>query len=39
MGWIVDYYGIGDLVEEINKVLDVDVDKEYVDLEFWYEMV
>lgn len=39
MGWTVDYYGIGDLVEEINKVSDADVDKEYADLESRYEMV
>ncbi|MCM2629008.1 L-arabinose isomerase [Lactiplantibacillus plantarum] len=39
MGWTVDYYGIGDLVEEINKVSDADVDKEYADLESRYELV
>ncbi|MCG0791681.1 L-arabinose isomerase [Lactiplantibacillus plantarum] len=39
MGWTVDYYGIGDLVEEINKVSDADVDKEYAGLESRYEMV
>ncbi|WP_407886710.1 L-arabinose isomerase [Levilactobacillus sp. N40-8-2] len=39
MGWTVDYYGIGDLVEEINKVKDADIDKEYADLESKYTMV
>ncbi|GEO74044.1 l-arabinose isomerase [Levilactobacillus namurensis DSM 19117] len=39
MGWTVDYYGIGDLVKEINAVSDADVDKEYADLESRYEMV
>ncbi|MBX6948042.1 L-arabinose isomerase [Levilactobacillus brevis] len=39
MGWTVDYYGIGDLVEEINKVSDADIDKEYADLESKYTMV
>ncbi|GEO68777.1 L-arabinose isomerase [Levilactobacillus acidifarinae] len=39
MGWTVDYYGIGDLVKEINAVKDADIDKEYADLESKYEMV
>lgn len=39
LGWTVDYFGIGDLVEEINKVTDADVDKEYADLKSKYELV
>ncbi|SHM70067.1 L-arabinose isomerase [Gracilibacillus kekensis] len=34
-GWVVDYYGIGDLVEEMDKVSETDIDglyKEYQEL-------
>ncbi|MFD1465136.1 L-arabinose isomerase [Lapidilactobacillus mulanensis] len=39
MGWTVDYFGIGDLVEEIGKVSEADVDAEYADLESKYDLV
>lgn len=39
LGWTVDYYGIGDLVEEINKVTDEEVQAEYDDLASRYELV
>ena len=39
MGWTVDYYGIGDLVAEINQVSDADVDAEYADLKQKYTLV
>lgn len=39
LGWTVDYYGIGDLVQVINAVSDADVEKEYKDLTSKYEMV
>lgn len=37
-GWTVDYYGIGDLVEEINQVKDEDVEKLYKEYEEMYEL-
>src|SRR5699024_4045529 len=37
-GWTVDYYGIGDLVEEINQVKDEDVEKLYQEYESLYEL-
>ena len=37
-GWTVDYYGIGDLVEEINQVKDEDVEKLYQEYEEMYEL-
>ncbi|MDQ0203575.1 L-arabinose isomerase [Pectinatus haikarae] len=39
LGWTVDYYGVGDLVEEIDKVEDSAVDKEYHDLQKHYTLV
>ncbi|MCI1857569.1 MAG: L-arabinose isomerase [Sporolactobacillus sp.] len=39
LGWTVDYYGIGDLVEEIGKVSHSDVDQEYADLQKNYTLV
>ncbi|WP_416353300.1 L-arabinose isomerase [Agrilactobacillus fermenti] len=38
-GWTVDYYGIGDLVEEIGKVNEADVDKLYQELQDKYDFV
>ncbi|WP_196595377.1 L-arabinose isomerase [Pectinatus frisingensis] len=29
LGWTIDYYSVGDLTEEINKVSEEDIDKEY----------
>lgn len=37
-GWTVDYYGIGDLVEEINQVKDEDLEKLYQEYEELYEL-
>ncbi|WEV40054.1 L-arabinose isomerase [Lactobacillus sp. ESL0681] len=39
LGWTVDYYGIGDLVAEMNKVKESEIDDQYVDLESKYIMV
>ncbi|MGV0168185.1 L-arabinose isomerase [Furfurilactobacillus sp. WILCCON 0119] len=39
LGWTVDYYGIGDLVQEISQVSDADIDREYEALEAKYTMV
>ena len=39
LGWTVDYYGIGDLVDEIKHVSKKDVDKAYADLKERYELV
>lgn len=39
LGWTVDYYGIGDLVEEMSHVTEADIDKEYADLESRYDLV
>lgn len=33
LGWTVDYYGVGDLVEEIGKVSDAAVEEEYQKLQ------
>lgn len=38
-GWTVDYYGIGDLVEEMSHVTEADIDAEYADLESRYDLV
>ncbi|MFZ2352329.1 L-arabinose isomerase [Paucilactobacillus nenjiangensis] len=38
-GWTVDAYGVGDLVEEINKVSDEDVNNKYEDLQKEYDYV
>ncbi|WP_067839447.1 L-arabinose isomerase [Amphibacillus sediminis] len=37
-GWTVDYYGIGDLVEEINQVKDEDLNKLYQEYESLYQL-
>ncbi len=37
-GWTVDYYGIGDLVEEINQVSDDDVEALFEEYTKLYEM-
>lgn len=37
-GWVVDYYGIGDLVEVINSVSDAEVDELYKEYSELYEM-
>ncbi|WP_161878960.1 L-arabinose isomerase [Alkalibacterium sp. MB6] len=37
-GWTVDYYGIGDLVEEMNQVSDEDIQATYDDFSNHYEM-
>lgn len=39
LGWTVDYYGVGDLVDEINKVKESDIDDQYADLKSKYIMV
>ena len=39
LGWTVDYYGVGDLVQEISKVSEADVDKEYEKLATDYTLV
>ncbi len=36
LGWTVDYWAVGDLVEEINKVSDADIDKKYAELQKEY---
>ncbi len=38
-GWTVDYYGIGDLVEEINAVSDEQVEKLFDEYKEKYEIV
>ncbi|KRM61693.1 L-arabinose isomerase [Paucilactobacillus vaccinostercus DSM 20634] len=38
-GWTVDYYGVGDLVEEIKHVSEDDVNAKYEDLQKDYEFV
>ncbi|MCI1986766.1 MAG: L-arabinose isomerase [Lactobacillus sp.] len=38
-GWTVDYFGIGDLVEEISHVTEEEIDTEYADLEQRYDLV
>lgn len=37
-GWVVDYYGIGDLVEVINEVTDQEVDELYKEYGEKYEL-
>ena len=37
-GWTVDYYGIGDLVEEMNKVSDEEVEDLYKEYEQLYDL-
>lgn len=37
-GWTVDYYGIGDLVEEINQVSDEALDALYQEYETLYDL-
>ncbi|SER28219.1 L-arabinose isomerase [Gracilibacillus ureilyticus] len=37
-GWVVDYYGIGDLVEEMAKVTDEELDALYKEYEELYEL-
>ena len=39
MGWTVDYYAVGDLVAEMDKVTDEDIDKKYQELGETYTMV
>ncbi|UDM32003.1 L-arabinose isomerase [Lentilactobacillus laojiaonis] len=38
MGWTVDYFAVGDLVAEMNKVSDADIDKKYAELAEMYTM-
>lgn len=38
-GWTVDYFGIGDLVEEMARVSEDDVDKEYTALQHNFDLV
>ncbi|WP_054860748.1 L-arabinose isomerase [Gracilibacillus sp. JCM 18860] len=37
-GWVVDYYGIGDLVEEMEKVTDQELDTLFQEYEELYEL-
>lgn len=37
-GWTVDYFGIGDLVEEMNKVTDGEIQSTFDELKDLYEM-
>lgn len=37
-GWTVDYFGIGDLVEEMNKVTDEELENLYAEYEQLYEL-
>ncbi|WP_106496209.1 L-arabinose isomerase [Lentibacillus sp. Marseille-P4043] len=37
-GWTVDYYGIGDLVEEMEKIADADVENLYHEYSELYEL-
>ncbi|MEW9676961.1 L-arabinose isomerase [Lentibacillus sp. L22] len=37
-GWTVDYYGIGDLVAEMNKVTDKDINDTYQECQNKYEL-
>ncbi|HJC03886.1 MAG TPA: L-arabinose isomerase [Candidatus Ligilactobacillus avistercoris] len=39
MGWTVDYYGVGDLVEAVNNVDEADIDREYEKLKSEYTLV
>ncbi|RZI48031.1 L-arabinose isomerase [Lactococcus kimchii] len=38
-GWTVDYWGVGDLVEYVNAVSEVDIDKVYEELQSKYDYV
>jgi L-arabinose isomerase len=38
-GWTVDYYGVGDLVEEISHVSEEDVNAKYSELQNEYDFV
>ncbi|PWG00162.1 L-arabinose isomerase [Levilactobacillus bambusae] len=39
LGWTVDYWPVGDLVDVINNVSDADIDAQYQELEAKYDMV
>ncbi len=39
LGWTVDYYGVGDLVEYVNAVPDADIDALYDSLQESYDYV
>ncbi|KAI3473741.1 hypothetical protein Pfo_031554 [Paulownia fortunei] len=39
LGWTVDYWGVGDLVEYVNSVDESDIDKLYDDLQDQYDFV
>lgn len=39
LGWTVDYFGIGDLVAEMKKVTDAEIDKTYKEFKEKYELV
>ena len=39
LGWTVDYWPVGDLVEYVDAVDEKDIDAEYQKLEEQYEMV
>ena len=38
-GWTVDYWGVGDLVAEVNAVSEADIDAKYADLQKEYDFV
>lgn len=38
-GWTVDYWGVADLVEEVNAVSDEDIDKKYEEMKNDYNFV
>lgn len=38
-GWTVDYFGIGDLVEEMNHVTEEEIDQEFAQLKTDYDLV
>ncbi|WEV37239.1 MULTISPECIES: L-arabinose isomerase [unclassified Lactobacillus] len=39
LGWTVDYYPVGDLIDEMDKVKESEIDDEYADLKSRYIMV
>lgn len=39
LGWTVDYYGVGDLVEVVNAVSEADIDNAYEALKQDYDLV
>ena len=39
LGWTVDHYGVGDLVAEMEKVKESEIDDEFADLEAKYILV